>query len=203
MAIPIRCARGEKYKRIAAADLYKVYEIFFNNQAASFEDDIKMVSIKRFKSIMVSNLFVVKRVNNRRGEIQGIKLNVTKVKGIFERGGKGSEFEDWFLSSVGARSDGYNLLFNLRLQQAVNEEKSQNREDAIQQDEKHNIDDGGFKKKLLELKKEKALLKRDNKKLERQLKEREKKVVDLQEKFDICWQSLEEINRKEIMERKE
>ena len=184
MATPIRCARGEKHKRIAAADLYKVYEIFFNNQATSFEEDVKMVSIKRFKSIMVLNSFVVKRVKNRRGEIQGIKLNATKVKGIFGKGGKESEFEDWFLSRVGVRSDDYNLLFNLGFQQAVSKENSLNREDAIQQDEKRNIVDEesqGFKKKLLELKKEKALLKRDNTNLERQLKVREKKIHEWKE----------------------
>ena len=142
MATPIRCARGEKYKRIAAADLYKVYEIFFNNQAASFEEDVEIVSIKRFKSIMALNSFKVKRVKNRRREIHGIKLNTSKIKGIFESGGKGSGFEDWFLSSVGLRSDGYNLLFNVGLQQAVVVVNSQNRVDDIKQDEKCNIVEG-------------------------------------------------------------
>ena len=150
---------------------------------------------------MALNSFKVKRVKNRRREIHGIKLNSSKIKGIFESGGKGSGFEDWFLSSVGLRSDGFNLLFNVGLQQAVVVVNSQNRVDDIKQDEKCNIVEGEsqrLKKQFLELKKEKALLKRDNRKMEQQLKEREKKVQSLQEKYDICWQSLEDINRKEM-----
>ena len=94
MADPIQCTKREKHKKIAAANLYKVYKIFFNCQAESWEDDVRMENIRTFKSILRLNSFVVKRVKNRRGEIQGIKLNTTKLKEIFRRGGKDSEFED-------------------------------------------------------------------------------------------------------------
>ena len=92
MAKPIQYARGEKHKRVAAADLYRVYQIFFANQ--TFEEDVKIANLSTFKRILVLNSFVVRRVKSRRGEVQGIKLSTGHVKEIFRKAGKEGEYED-------------------------------------------------------------------------------------------------------------
>ena len=119
VAQPISCVRGKAYYKIAAFTLYRVYKIFFCTQAATAEDSVKLEGIKSFKRILELNGFIVKRVKSRRGEIQGIKLDTTRLEDIFKAAGKENEYEVWFTSTIGMSTERYNDLLNQDHQQGV------------------------------------------------------------------------------------
>ena len=183
-----------------------MYQIFFSYHGDTFDDNPKIAALPTFKRILRLNSFVVKRVKNRRGEVQGIKLSTTNVREIFRKGGKENEYDDWFLSSLNLRSEGYDLLFSVVRRQDVSDENSNNssnnidpgdgrdnnsysREDNVDAEVSPNLvntEVQNLRTKLFEVKKDKANLIKDHKKIERQLKST---IQELEDKNKNLWDS--------------
>ena len=85
---PTAFVKGQRFRRISTSNLYKAYKLFFTTETEVDDSEHKIESRKRFTEILRINGYVVRRKNYCRAEVQGIKLNVPRLKAIFEKSGQ-------------------------------------------------------------------------------------------------------------------